>query len=110
MRTAALQFLLYDFNSGYLSRLAPVCGYALFVYYGGKHVLQPENERFQLGDLVLLLSTVKSFGSSISCFSPVATSASSSSSRTHASAGGRGIPLRERQRKGAAARHDGLTV
>ena len=43
-----------------------MCGYALFVYYGGKHVLQPENERFQLGDLVLLLSTVKSFGSSIS--------------------------------------------
>ena len=61
----SLQFLLFDFNTDYISKFLPVCAYCLFMYLGGKHVMNPEDKEFQLSDLVLLLSTVQSFSSSI---------------------------------------------
>eukprot|EP01052_Picozoa_sp_SAG31_P051894 SAG31_NODE_12542_length_934_cov_0.761677_2_plen_191_part_01 len=61
---ARFQFLLFSFNTGFLGKLVPVAAYATLMYVGGKSALDPEST-FKLGDVVLVLSTLNSFKSSV---------------------------------------------
>ena len=61
---ARFQFLLYGFNTAYIGGLVPVMVYATMLYIAGTEALDEESE-IRLGDVVLVLSTITSFSSSI---------------------------------------------
>lgn len=61
---ARFQFLLYNFNTAYLGRLVPVLMYALCMNVMGNQALSKDSE-VKIGDVVLVLSTLTGFSSSI---------------------------------------------
>lgn len=61
---ARFQFLLYNFNTSYLGRLVPVLMYALCMVAMGNEAVSKESV-IKIGDVVLVLSTLNGFSSSI---------------------------------------------
>jgi ABC-type multidrug transport system fused ATPase/permease subunit len=61
---ARFQFLLYNFNTSYLGQLVPVLMYALCMVVMGKEAVSKDSG-VKIGDVVLVLSTLSGFSSSI---------------------------------------------
>lgn len=69
---ARFQFLLFEFNTGYLSRLVTTLLYSVVTIVGGLQIVHNYQANistgFVLGDLVLLLSTINNFSTSLKGF------------------------------------------